>query len=68
MYSDKVENRAENLADAIGDSDTKFMNLLVTENETVCDKEMPETVWRNYKCEKGKEDRSERKIWYGSNR
>ena len=38
MYSDKVENQTEKLADAIEDSDTDFTEQLVTENETVCDK------------------------------
>ena len=38
LYSDKVENQTEKLADAIGDSDTDFTEQLVTENETVCDK------------------------------
>ena len=37
LYSDKVENQSEKLADAIGGSDTEFTNILVTENETVCD-------------------------------
>ena len=34
LYSDKVENQTEKLADAIGDSDTDFTEQL----ETVCDK------------------------------
>ena len=38
LYSDKVENQTEKLADAIGDSDTDFTKQLVTETETVCDK------------------------------
>ena len=38
LYSDKVENQTEKLADAIGDSDTDYIEQLVTENETVCDK------------------------------
>ena len=38
LYSDKVENHTEKLADAIGDSGTDFTEQLVTENETVCDK------------------------------
>ena len=38
LYSDEVENQTKILAYAVGDSDTKYMNLLVTENETVCDK------------------------------
>lgn len=38
LYSDKVEYQTEKLADAVGDSDTELTNLLVTENETVCDK------------------------------
>ena len=37
LYSDKVENPSEKLADAIGGSDTEYTNVLVTENETVCD-------------------------------
>ena len=37
LYSDKVENQSEKLADAIGGSDTEYTNILVTENETVCD-------------------------------
>ena len=38
LYGDKVEFQTEKLADAVGDSDTELTNLLVTENETVCDK------------------------------
>ena len=38
LYSDKVENQTEKLADAVGDFDTEFTNQLVAENETVCDK------------------------------
>ena len=38
MYSDKVENQTEKLADDIGDSDTDYTEQLVIENETVCHK------------------------------
>lgn len=38
LYCDKVENQTERLAEAIADTDTELTNLLVTENESVCDK------------------------------
>ena len=37
LYSNKVENQSEKLADAIRGSDTEYTNILVTENEAVCD-------------------------------
>ena len=72
LYSDKVENQSEKLADAIGGSDTEFTNILVTENETVCDQAV-ECISRLKQFEeaistkKVKEGRSKRKVWYGSN-
>lgn len=38
LYCDKVENQTEKLAEAVGDKDTDLTDLLVSENESVCDK------------------------------
>ena len=38
LYCDKVENQSEKLAEAVGDKDSDLTDLLVAENESVCDK------------------------------
>ena len=40
LYSEKVENPAEKLAEAVSDSDPELINQLVSENESVCDRAM----------------------------